>query len=326
LQQSGETQLLLLGAVLSVCLGYLIVTLSSLVSAQRRELAVLSALGWRPRHTAGLFLSQALILALGGGIGGIGLALLTVSLIGASPPWPIVAWTLPIILALALLSALYPLWQLGRIHPAEVLRTGSTVASGRQVSWFAQLVARLPVMSSFAVRNLTRSRVRSFIAIGSLFLSALLLTVMVDGLLAFRETLQGTLLGNYVLLQTAIPQLAGAAFAVLLTFLSVADLLLLQVRERQREIGLLQAIGWRPDMVHRMFVQEGLTLALVGTIPGVLVALGILLTRHTTQNIVPLPMVGFGAVLLMMLVGALATLPALRATNRMQLVDVLRTE
>jgi len=237
-----------------------------------------------------------------------------------------VAWTLPIILALALLSALYPLWQLGRIHPAEVLRTGSIVASGRQVSWFAQIVARLPVISSFAIRNLTRSRVRSFIAIGNLFLSALLLTVMVDGLLAFRETLQGTLLGNYVLLQTAIPQLAGAAFAVLLTFLSVADLLLLQVRERQREIGLLQAIGWRPDMVHRMFVQEGLTLALVGTIPGVLVALGILLTRHTTQNIVPLPMVGFGAVLLMMLVGALATLPALRATNRMQLVDVLRTE
>ena len=326
LQQSSETQLLLLSSVLSVCFGYLVVTLSSLVSAQRRELAVLSALGWRPGHAIRLFLSQALILALGGGIGGIGLALLLVSLIGASPPWQVVAWTLPAVLVLALLSALYPLWQIGRIRPAEVLRAGSTVVSGHEGGWFTQLVARLPAMSSFALRNLTRSRVRSLIAIGSLFLSAVLLTVMVDGLLAFRETLQGTLLGNYVLLQTAIPQLAGAAFAVLLTFLSVADLLLLQVRERQREIGLLQAIGWRPSMVQRMFVQEGLTLALVGTIPGVLVALSILLARHATQTIVPLPVVGLGAVLLMVLVATLATLPALRATHRMQLMDVLRTE
>jgi len=326
LQQSGETQLLLLGAVLSVCLGYLVVALSSLVSSQRRELTVLSALGWRPGHTARLFLSQALLLALGGGAGGIGLALLVVSLIGASPPWSIVAWTLPCMLVLALLSALYPLWQLGRIRPAEVLRAGSTVSSEHKDSWFARIASRLPAMSSFAVRNLTRSRVRSLIALGSLFLSALLLTVMVDGLLAFRETLQGTLLGDYVLLQTAIPQLAGAAFAVLLTFLSVADLLLLQVRERQREIGLLQATGWRLGMVQRMFVQEGLTLALVGTIPGVLVALGILLVRHATQSVVPVPIVGLGAVLLMMLVGAVATLPALRATTRMRLVDVLRTE
>ncbi|MGI9060309.1 MAG: hypothetical protein ACR2H5_17230 [Ktedonobacteraceae bacterium] len=42
---------------------------------------------------------------------------------------------------------------------------------------------------------------------------------------------------------------------MLLTFLSVADLLLLQVWERQKEIEVLQAVGWRPRIV-----QEGLTL------------------------------------------------------------------
>ena len=326
LNQSQATQLLLLGAVLSVCLGYLIVTLSSLASTQRRELAVLNALGWRPNHAARLFLAQAFLLALGGGIVGIGLAVTIVVLLGISPPWQIIVWTLPVVLSLALLSALYPLWQLRNIRPAEVLRAGSTISPGREARRITGLVARLPVLSSFALRNLTRSRVRSLIAIGSLLLSAMLLMVMVDGLLAFRQTLQGTLLGNYVLLQTAIPQLAGAGFAVLLTFLSVADLLLLQVRERQREIGLLQAIGWRPKIVQRLFVQEGLTLALVGTIPGVLVALAILLARHATQSIVPLPVVALGTVVLMVVVAAVATVPAINAFNRMQLVDVLRTE
>ncbi len=195
-------------------------------------------------------------------------------------PWQIVAWTMPGVLGLALLSALYPLWQIWRIQPAEVLRAGTTVAKESTTSrlnrWNASFWSRLPAVGGMALRNLTRSRLRAVIAIGSLFLSAVLLTVMVDGILAFRQTLQGTLLGDYVLLQTAVPQIAGAVFAVLLTFLSVADLLLLQVRERQKEIGLLQAVGWRAKIVQRLFVQEGLMLAVVGAVPGVLVALGVL--------------------------------------------------
>ncbi len=96
------------------------------------------------------------------------------------------------------------------------------------------------------MRNLARSRPRTVITVGSLFLSAILLVLMFSGILALRQTLVGTLLGDFVLLQTAVPQIAGCVFAVLLSFLSVADLLLLRVRERQQEIALLQAIGWRP--------------------------------------------------------------------------------
>ncbi len=330
LNQLGETQLLLLSAVLLVCLGYLVVTMSSLVSAQRRELAVLSALGWRPWHPVGTFLAHALALSLCGGVVGIGLALLLVALIGASPPWQIVAWTMPGVLGLALLSALYPLWTIWRIQPAEVLRADSTMTKQRTTSrlnrWNAAFWSRLPAVTGMALRNLSRSRVRAVIAIGSLFLSAVLLTVMVDGILAFRQTLQGTLLGNYVLLQTAVPQIAGAVFAILLTFLSVADLLLLQVRERQKEIGLLQAIGWRAKIVQRLFVQEGLTLAVIGAVPGVLVALGVLMAQHAAQGAVPAPLVGLGAVILMVLVAWLATIPAVRAVNRLPMMDVLRAE
>ncbi len=326
LAQLGATRLLLLGAVLAVCLGYLVVAFSALVTAQRRDFAVLSALGWRPWQPARLFLAQALLLGLGGGIVGMGVSLLIAALLEAIPIWLIVAWTLPAMLVMALLSSLYPLWQIWRIRPAEILRAGTPVSSARAPLASLRLWSFVSPIGALVLRNLARSRPRTLITIASLFLSAILLVLMFSGILALRQTLTGTLLGDFVLLETAVPQIAGCVLAVLLSFLSVADLLLLQVRERQQEIGLLQATGWRPGMVQRLFAQEGLTLAFISTLPGVLVAQWILTVQHTVQHIIPPPLVALGAVLLMMFVAAMATIPALRAMNRVQVIDVLRAE
>lgn len=327
LAQLGATRLLLILAVLAICLGYIIVSFSSLVTAQRGEFAVLSALGWRPWQPIRLFLAQALLLALVGGAAGLCLALLIAMLLSATPIWLIVAWTLPVMLALALFSSLYPLWLIWHIRPAEILRSGASISAkraGRLRAW--PLWSFFPATWSLATRNLSRSRPRTILTICSLFLSTLLLVVMFSSILTLRQTLTGTLLGDFVLLQTAVPQIAGCIFAALLSFLSVANLLLLQLRERQREIGLLQAIGWRAGLVQRMFVQEGITVALLGSVPGVLVAGWILTLQHTGQRVVPPLFVILGAVAFMALVAALAAIPALRAINRMQVNDILRAE
>jgi hypothetical protein len=321
LAQLGATRLLLLLAVLLVCLGYLVVSLSALLSAQRREFALLSALGWPPWLHARLFLMQALLFALVGGAVGMGAALLLATMLDAIPIWLVVIWTLPAMLLVALLGSVYPLWTIWRIQPAEILRAGAAIAARR-----ARLL-RVPLwaVGGLALRNLARSRPRTLMTIGSLFLSALLLVLMLSSILALRQTLIGTLLGSYVLVQTAALQIAGCVFALLLSFLSVADLLLLQVRERQQEIGVLQAVGWRPRLVQGLFAKEGLLLALLGAVPGALVAEGILAMQHQMQNAVA-PLVGVGAVILLALVAGLATLPALRAVSRMQVMDVLRGE
>jgi ABC-type lipoprotein release transport system permease subunit len=327
LAQLGATRLLLIGVVLAICLGYIIVSFSSLMTAQRGEFAVLSALGWRPWQPVQLFLGQVLLLALVGGAAGLGLALLVAALLSATPIWLIVMWALPAILILALLSALYPLWHIWHIRPAEILRAGAPISPTG-----ARRLRGWPLWSFFspiwvlAARNLARSRPRTLLTIGSLGLSTILLVVMFSSILALRQTLTGTLLGDFVLLQTAVPQIAGCVFALLLSFLSVANLLLLQLRERQREIGLLQAIGWRAGLVQRIFVQEGIVVALSGSLPGVIVSAWILSLQHTGQRIIPSSFVIVGAVALMVLVATLATIPALRAINRMQVNDILRAE
>ncbi len=324
LAQLGSTRVLFLGAILLVCMGYLFVTFSALATTQRREFAVLSALGWRPWQPIRLFLGQALVLALIGGVLGMIVALLLAALFGASPILLVVIWTLPAILLLGLLSVLAPLWHIWHIRPAEALRAGSPVT--HQTGLRLRFASLLPPLVALSLSNLTRLRLRAVIAIGSIFFSALLLTVLFGGLLAFRQSLQGTLLGNYVLFQTQLPQIAGAVFTVILTFLSVTDLLLMQVRERQQEIGLLRAIGWRPVFVQRMFIQEGLLLALCGALPGVLVALLILIAQRTAQGAIPPPLIALGSLLGMLVIGALATLPAIRMAERMQVAEVLRAE
>ncbi len=325
LAQLGATRLLLLGTVLVVCLGYIIVSFSTLATSQRTGLAVLSALGWRPWQPARLFLTQALLLALCGDIVGIGIALLVATLLEAIPILPIVFWTLPAMLVMALLSSIYPLWHIWRVRPVEMLRAGSTVARTAS-SWRLPLESFLSPIASIVIRNLTRSRPRTLITLMSVFLSSLLLILMFSSILALRQTLIGTLLGNFVLLETAVPQIAGCVFALLLTFLSVADILLLGVRTRQREIGLLQAVGWRTRLIQGMFVQEGLVLAGVGAIPGVLAALWVLSAQHITQPSVPLPLIALSVLLLMALITALATLPAIRAISRLPVVYTLRSE
>ena len=233
LNQLGSTRLLLLGAVMAVCLGFLAVAFSALVSSQRREFAILTVLGWRPWQPIRLFLIQALLLAIGGGIIGLGLALLLATFLGATPLWPVVIWTLPLMLVFALISIIYPLWQLWHLRPAVFLRAGSAMSSGKAIVLGSRVGLLMPI-GTLVLRNLGRSRTRTLITVLSLFLSAFLLVLMFTGILSLHQALQGTLLGDYVLLQTAVPQVAGCVIAVILTFLSVADLLLLQVRERQQ--------------------------------------------------------------------------------------------
>jgi hypothetical protein len=219
LNQLGSTRLLLLGAVLAVCLGYLGVAFSALVSAQRRDFATLSVLGWRPWQPIRLFLIQALILAIGGGLVGLGLALLIARFLEATPLRLVVIWTLPVMLAFACISILFPLWQIWHIRPAELLRAGSTVSPGQARLVGSRIGGLLMPVGTLVIRNLGRSRTRALIAVLSLFLSALLLMVMLNGVLALHQALQGTLLGDYVLLQTAVPQIAGCVIAIVLTFL-----------------------------------------------------------------------------------------------------------
>jgi hypothetical protein len=330
LNRLGPTQTALLSVVLLVCLGYVFLTLQALLTAQRRDFAILAALGWSPRHLTTLFLGQALLLALAGGLAGLGLAFLLCFLLDLSPPALLIAWALPVVLGLALLGLLGPLWRLWRLRPSSLFRASRPIrplqAAGQPARRGAALGVRLFPLGSLAARNLLRSPWQTLLLVGSLLLSTLLLVVTLSSLLAFRQLLQGTLLGQAVLLQTALPQLVSVLFTLLLTCLGIADLLLLQVRERQGEFALLQAIGWPLGLVQGLVLRESFLLALLGTLPGVGLAVAFLRLQQQEGALGLVLPVGLGTIGFLFLVAALAALPALRTLRRLRLPEILRRE
>jgi putative ABC transport system permease protein len=121
---------------------------------------------------------------------------------------------------------------------------------------------------------------------------------------------------------------ALAAIALLLSGVGIYGLLAYTVAQRSREIGVRLALGAEPAGVARMIVSQGMKLALVGLVPGVLVAYwaarGMRALLFGVQPADPATM--FGAVtlvVLMTLAGALV--PALRAV-RVSPMRVLRAE
>ncbi len=98
------------------------------------------------------------------------------------------------------------------------------------------------------------------------------------------------------------------------------------MRERRQEIGLLRAVGWRPRLIRRMFTDEGIALALLGSIPGVIIALGAQLARQQLANVPVTVALALGAFVVMALVAIAATFPAVRAANRIQVMEALRSE
>ena len=61
-------------------------------------------------------------------------------------------------------------------------------------------------------------------------------------------------------------------FALLLAGVGIHGLLAFTVAQRDREIGVRLALGATPRVVGRMVVSEGIRMALIGVVPGVLIA------------------------------------------------------
>ena len=128
----GKTRSTLLAAVIIIALTALVCLLATLTSSvldRRRDFAIMKALGAGRRSVARLFVSEALLLGALGGIIGYGLGLGAAELIGwsnfhaaVSPRWRVLPEVLAGSMAVAYLTAIFPLALLRRLQPAWILK------------------------------------------------------------------------------------------------------------------------------------------------------------------------------------------------------------
>ena len=120
----------------------------------------------------------------------------------------------------------------------------------------------------------------------------------------------------------------AGAMALLLGVVGIYGVISYSVSQRTREIGIRMALGARKDELMRMFVGQGLRLALIGVACGLLAAVGLTrLMKSMLFEVKPLDPITFATVALgLVLAAALASyLPALRATA-VDPMEALRAE
>ena len=139
---------------------------------------------------------------------------------------------------------------------------------------------------------------------------------------AFQKSFAAQL-GNVALI---VELVVGAAFVTILMI--VGNTMVMAVRERTREIGVLKTLGFSGGRILRMVLGESILLALLGGLPGLAVAL-LLITqvRGGLMNFVPTlslyPDIAAAAVGLMVVFGLVTgVLPALNAM-RLNIVTAL---
>src|SRR5262249_53410345 len=94
--------------------------------------------------------------------------------------------------------------------------------------------------------------------------------------------------GQVRLLYIGIFGFVGAVLVVIVV-LSAAILMTLAVPERPREIGTLRALGTRPSGILRMFLSEGVVIAVAGCLAGMVFALLVRAGLNASGIILPPP-------------------------------------
>jgi len=266
LQNTHWTSFLVLGLTLGVCALYVVSVSYLSVLGRQGELGLLKALGWRTSAVAGLILSEQ---ALVGGLAGAASALLALALswlLHLAIPVEAALLMLPLGVGLCLVGGLAPAWRAVILPPAHVVQAGEVRARGRAPG-------RLTV-AGYSSRHLLRRRGRALAAVLMLALATAMLAFMGLVTLSARRFLETTLLGQHVALEVRGYHLVVALVCALVAALTVADLTLLNARERRREMGLLRAAGWRAGDVVRLFLGEAAWIGLLGGVLGSGLALG----------------------------------------------------
>ncbi len=214
-------------------------------------------------------IGEGLLVGAAAGLLGLGLAIGVAGAFHLDLPLSQALWIPPTGLALCLIGSLRPAFQAARVSPAQMLARGEISAS------------RLPSgrlsLPTFALRQVWQRRSRSILGLLTIALVAALVTVFLGSILFLHGYLSVTLLGEAVLAHIGSIQYLVAGIACLIAGFATADVLLMSVIERRREVGILKATGWRDRLVFQLFLWEAIGLAAASGLTGWLVGSVLLL-------------------------------------------------
>jgi ABC-type lipoprotein release transport system permease subunit len=270
LRHLDRKSLLLFVLVLVVCGFFLVNGANASVRSRRTEIGVLRTFGWTRRQVFTAILLELVFIGVLAGVAG--------SLLSAGLAWslslelPVIQLVLviPAAAALAALAGTVPAWDASRRQPLDAVRP--VVAAG-------QRVGRVRGLASMGFASLRRSPGRTALAAMALAVGVAALTALLAVDSTFVDRIAGTHLGTALTAQVRGVDYLGAALAIGLGVASVADVLILNLRDRAAELVTLRTFGWTDRQLAKVALYEGVGIGVLGTVFGV--GLGLLVASFT---------------------------------------------
>lgn len=306
-----ETKIGFTGLIVStMAVAVIYVWASSLVSllARRKEFAVLLAVGWRPTQLSKLlFMESALI---GAFVAVISWMMLGFVYLTEGTTVVLSRFLLTGLFGLIvyLLGAVIPSIAVQKILPYEAMRTGEiSKTSGR--------LLRTKGILSMAFNHFTGKWKRSLLSIIAIAVPTSLLALFLYVTIRLEGIMYTTWLGQYVALEVGPVHYTAMAVALVIAILTTAEIMWQNIAERQGEIALLKAIGWKNRNIRLLILLEGLFSGVFAAIIGLTVAFVMiwgLYGQLPTEEIQSIVLTG----LIPMMIGIIGTiLPAERAVR-----------
>jgi putative ABC transport system permease protein len=263
--------------VLVVCGLFVGSATAASVRQRRREIAILSTLGWRARSIFALVVGEAVLVGLIAGLLGCALSVALAAAGSLQIPDGRLALVVPVTVVLAVIAAAWPAWRAAHVPPMDALR--DPVLSGGRAR-------RVRTPTGMALANLLRVPGRTLVAVVTLVIGVGALALIVGVTLAFRGGVAGTLLGSVVSVSVRSVDLISCGLVVLVGAAAVTDVMVVSLRERAAELATLRALGWTERQIVALAAREGLTLGIVGSLVGAAVGLaGVAILGASTGSV-----------------------------------------
>ena len=278
------------------------------VRARRTELGTLLCVGWsRPQVFTAVLGELALIGAAAGALG-TGLAIALVRLLSLDLDLWRTALITPVAVVLAVTAGFAAAYTATRGSPMDAVLPALTKT---------RRAARAHTLAGLAWVGLRRRPGRLLLAAFPLFLGVAALALLLGIDLAFHGTLTGSLLGTAVIAQARGVDYLSVALVIVLSAASVADTMLLVLREQAPELAVLRASGWGKNHLVRYVTYQGLGIGAIGAMLGAATGTALATLVGGAAAAAPIAVTAALAALAGITVAVTAALgPALYATRR----------
>lgn len=245
----------------------LFVANASLASVRQRrfEIATLATLGWGRAQIFAVVLAEVGVIGVAAGLAGAGVAAAVIALVGLHFAVLRVVAVIPASIAVALVAGAVPAWQASRLTPLEGLAAPVRAKAARR---------RVRGVTHLGLVNLVRVPWRAALGAAGLVVGVGALAFLLGIQTAFSGAVAGDVLGNHVDVEVRGADYAAVALILVLGAGSVADVLIMNLRERSGELAALRACGWADASLRRLILTEGLTIGVVGSVIGAAIGLG----------------------------------------------------